>query len=126
MLYQTVEWTLPHEGRGSAASSVAPTVVPRTLAGALTGLAPARLSFGGGATAAVARPVTTRIAATAPVARSTRRRYAGRSVAQLRLVPAGQAAFGQRDLPRRCTGRRPGHCHAGRQCAFGRSVLRLA
>src|SRR6266480_515449 len=126
MLYQTVEWTLPHEGRGSVASSVAPTVVPRTLAGGLTGLAPARLSFGGGATAAVARPVTTRIAATAPVARSTRRRYAfrsggrarrrararrccaprrlleddhdrprapaGRSVAQLRLVPAGQAA----------------------------------
>src|SRR2546423_12457992 len=49
--YQTVSWAAPQYEVGSLRSSVAPTVVPESVAGNLTTVALVRLSFGGGGAA---------------------------------------------------------------------------
>src|SRR6266496_4425539 len=71
---QTVDWTAPHDGRGSFISFVAPTVVPLIVAGGWTGTAFARLSFGGGGSgsAAAVGPTNTTNVATTSAARNIR------------------------------------------------------
>src|SRR6266511_4239017 len=71
---QTVDWTAPHDGRGSFMSFVAPTVVPLTVAGGWTETAFARLLFGGGGSgsAAAVGPTKTITVATTSAARNMR------------------------------------------------------
>src|ERR1044072_4670233 len=112
--YQTVSSTRPHWVRGSFASSVAPTVVPDTVAGsAATSTALARLSFGGGVGGVVVLP--------AAVAGRIKTATVLAMVASLRMANLLEVGCAHR-LARR---QRPGHGRATvlRQTAWRAALL---